>query len=282
MYDIAMKISKKRNIPIVSYICDDYYFVKPEKSLMGKLKQRMLHKKIEALMKMSSRIITICTSLEDAYSQHFGTEAITVMTGSNYDVSSETRVKENISSLRYMGNIRCRRYNSLAEIGRALDEINRETGASYTLEIFTGEKNTEILGKFDGISSIKLCGYISGNEFDRTFFDSSMLLHTEAFDEDSIDLVKNSVSTKIADSLGSGIPFFAYGPDKVASMKHLIDNDCAIIVTDKEQLKSTLKKSFTDREYVIERAKKGLEIALIHHDRHVAGNKIRKIFEELK
>ena len=108
-----------------------------------------------------------------------------------------------------------------------------------------------------------------------------MLIHTEAFDADSVDLVKNSVSTKIADSLGSGIPFFAYGPSVVASMRHLIDNDCAMVVSNKEDIESGLKKAFWDREYRLEKTKKGLEVALQYHDTQLVSEKIVEIFESI-
>ena len=67
-----------------------------------------------------------------------------------------------------------------------------------------------------------------------------MLVHIEAFDEQSIDLVKFSVSTKIADALASGIPLLAYGPESVSSIQHLVSNNCALTATDKKQLKEVL------------------------------------------
>lgn len=282
MYNIALKIARDRNLPIVTYVCDEYYFVKKDKGFLARLRQKSFHKKIEELMYNSTRLVTICKSLEDSYTKKFKTPATTVMTGSNYDIEKEIKEYDSITTLRYMGNVRCNRFVPLAEIGRTLDEINAEDGTNYSLEIFTGEKNSEILATFDGIKSIKLCGYVGGEDFDRTFKASQMLLHTEAFDEDSIDLVKNSVSTKIADSLGSGIAFFAYGPSQVASMKHLIDNDCAMIATSKDELKDVLRRAFADKVFRSQKAKNGIAVAIEHHDRHVAGDKILEVFRNIK
>ena len=282
MYNIALKIAKDRNIPIVTYICDDYYFVKPEKTFLARFRQKSFHKKVEQLMHKSTHVITICKSLEEAYFEKFKVPTTTVMTGSNYDISEDVNVTDDACAIRYMGNIRCNRYVPLAEIGRALDEINAEKGTKYSLEIFTSENDEGILSTFNGINSIKMCGYVSGEEFDKTFRASQILLHTEAFDEDSIDLVKNSVSTKIADSLGSGIPFFAYGPSQVASMRHLIDNDCAMLAIEQSMLKEVLLKAFTDKAFREEKAKNGLSVAKKYHDRHAVGDEILKIFEGIK
>ena len=122
---------------------------------------------------------------------------------------------------------------------------------------------------------------MSGAEFNKTFKSSEILVHTEAFDEDSIDLVKNSVSTKIADSLASGIVLFAYGPSQVASMRHLIDNECAIIATSKEDLKARLQRAFSDKALRDEKAQKALEVAFENHDSRVAGKKVRGVFENI-
>ena len=80
LYDIAFKIAKKFNLPIVTYICDDYYFVKDKRCWIEKIQQRKLKKKIEQLMKRTSHIITICDELKDIYGKKFQIPATTIMT----------------------------------------------------------------------------------------------------------------------------------------------------------------------------------------------------------
>ena len=281
IYDMAIKISRDRKIPIVTYVCDDYYFVKPKDTFAARVVQKSFHKKIEKLMKKSTHIVTICKGLEDEYVAKFNVPATTIMTGSSYDVETQIKSFDNVTTLRYLGNISFNRFRSLMDIGYTLDEMNQEDGTNYSLEIFTGEKNQTILSAFDGIKSIKLCGHVSGDAFDNAFKSSEILVHTESFNEESIDLVKNSISTKIADSLASGIALFAYGPAQVASMRHLIDNDCAIVVTDKKLLKKGLKDAFSNKALRDEKANKALEAAFENHNSRVAGKKIRDIFERI-
>lgn len=282
IYDIALEIAKKLDIPIVTYICDDYYFVKKEKRLIGKLQQKLLHKKIEKLLNRTERIITICNELAAVYSKHFGVATETVMTGSNYPVAKDAKETVAPQNITYMGNIRCNRYKCLAEIGKTLDEINEEYLTSYGLHIYTAEKDENILKTFDGIEAVKLCGFVTGEEFDRAFHSAEMFLHTEAFDEKSMDLVKHSVSTKIADCLGSGIPMFAYGPDCIASMKHLIRNDAAICATSRDELKEKLLIAFRDSNELKRVAQNGLTAARQYHNSSVAGNKIREMLLKVK
>lgn len=281
IYDVAMKISEKLNIPMVTYICDEYYFVKEPSGLLEKARLYLLKSKIRELMKKSSCLAVICDELKEAYEKEFGVPAKTVMTGTSYPIAKEAKVSKEPKNLCYFGNIRCNRYVSLGEIGRAIDSINEKQGTDYRLKIYTSEKDAEILGSFDGIKSIKLCGFITGKAFEKAFYDADILLHTEAFDEASMDFVKHSVSTKIADSLGSGIPLFAYGPKEISSMQHLIRNNCAMAASSGEELEEMLLKAFTDYDFAVKTAEKAIETAKIYHESKNTGKLMKELFEDL-
>ena len=107
---------------------------------------------------------------------------------------------------------------------------------------------------------------MSGEKFKEVFQSSDALLHVEAFDEDSIDLVKHSISTKIADSLGSGICLFAYGPRQVASISYLQRNECAIICEQKENLKESLLQLFFNDDIREKKIKQALLVAEKYHN----------------
>lgn len=281
IYDIALKISKKYNLPIITYICDDYYFVKKAKGLLGKIQQNSLKRITRKLFRKTSYVISICDRLKVDYQNAFNVEATTVMTGSNYTIATEPKNFNVVNEITYLGNIRCNRYKSIVEIGKTLDEINQENETNYKLNIYTPEKDEEILSSFNGISSIKLCGYVSGKEFDKVFHNCQALLHVEAFDEDSVDLVKNSISTKIADSLGSGIVLFAYGPESIASMQYLIENDSAICCTKKEELKNKLKLLFESSEERERKIINAINVAKENHDLTTVGKKVRELMKKV-
>lgn len=280
IYNIALKISKKRNIPIITYFCDEYYFVKKGQTLLERLRLKLLHRKIEAVMARSPALVVICDALQREYSRHFGVNAVTLMTGATLSAAAAHPPRE-VSSLCYFGNIRCNRYLSLAAVGKALDRLNGRLGTEYRLDIYSAEKDPVILSAFDGIASVKLHGFVTGEAYDRAFRQAGLLLHVEAFDEASIDFVCHSVSTKIADSLASGIPLVAYGPDCVASMEHLMKNNCAITATAEAELEKMLQTAFTDeamRTAVVENA---LETAKRCHDSDENSRRLHKLCLEV-
>lgn len=242
IYDVALSIAQKRNIGIFTYVCDEYYFVSKPDKLLDRIQLSLLKKKMMKTLKKSKGIITICDELADVYNKEFGTCTHTILTGSNYPIKNGAVIRQRISGITYMGNLSCNRYISIAEIGRALDEINTENGTDLKLYLYSSPLSDTYKSAFEGISSIAYSGYVTGRDFEEAFERADVLLHVEAFDERSIERVRHSMSTKIADALGSGKILFAYGPCNVASIKHLIRNNCAFVVTDKTKLKEDLCK----------------------------------------
>lgn len=278
IYNIAIKISKKYNIPIVTYICDDYFFIKKPKVLLSCVSWYTLRKTIKNLMSHTIHIVTISDDINKLYSKYFNITATTIMTSTGYDMASDISVSTNPQTIKYMGNIGCNRYVSLAEIGMALDEINREQDTNYRLKIYSSETDKSIISYFDGILSVEYCGFVTGEKYKENFYSSDILLHVEAFDNQSIDTVKYSISTKIADILSSGIPLFAYGPAEIASMKHLINNNCAVVANDKDELKSKLLVAFNDFECRKKLALQGIKTANEWHHPLQNGKKMKDVF----
>lgn len=265
LYNIALKISKTRGIPIAVYICDEYYFVKSPNCLTGKLQLALLRRKMNKLMNRSRLIITICRELKDAYGTRFSMPVHVLMTGSEIIPSTEKRAAMPAQTVSYFGNVRNNRFVSLAEIGKTLAELGNECGKEYRLRVFTTEKDPVILRTMTDTGVVEIMPFLQGKAYQETLKNSELLLHVEAFDPESIDHVRHSVSTKIADSLNSGVPLMAYGPKEVSSIRHLIRNECAFTATGADELKRVLLRALTDGEARTVCVQKALETAARCH-----------------
>ena len=282
IYDIALKCSKFLNVPIITYLCDEYYFVNNPKGVLNKVKVYLLKRKMEQLLNQTSLIVTISEELKALYEPYFNVKTKVLYTTSSFSISQKPLSRPFIKELTYMGTLRPNREKSLCDIGDALDEINKEQNKSYSLNIYSGEKDIEILNELKKRKSINFKGFVSGDQFKQTFYSAHCLLHVEAFDEKTIDYIKNSISTKIADCLGSGILFAAYGPSQIASMNHLLRNKCAVYTDNKRDLKNMLLKIFSmtedERSVIINNA---LATANKYHNTDINGidllNAIAKI-----
>lgn len=266
IYRIALRISKDFDLPIISYICDDFYFVKPPTKWLGKLYLKRLRKQIERLLCNTKLLVTICEELTTAFKSIVDVNALTLMTGTNYHIADKPKDYSEIKVVRYFGNISYERYRSLYDIGLALDEINKQQKTDIKLEIYSGEDSQQAQLLFNKTKSIVFKGFIKGTEFFECFSNSPIVVHTESFNSHYIDVVKHSVSTKIADSLASGNLLIAYGPDSVSSMKHLIKNKYAAVATNYDDLVCMLFSMLFHEEERISCIYEGLDIAREHHD----------------
>lgn len=248
LYDIALKISKVYNIPVITYVCDDYYFDRTDRSLTGKIWSRKLRKKSDRLFTSSKAIVSICPKMSEIYRNTFYTQTYTVMTGASINKRKEFNKNEKVKNLNYFGKLSLRRYESIFDIGKTLDEINLSDCENFVLNIYCGGITEEMKMFFNGVKAIRFHDFVRGEDFVREFLTSDLLLHVESFDERMKERVKYSVSTKIADSLASGIPLFAYGPCGIASMDYLAENSAAITVMDKNQLKNGLRDALYNNE----------------------------------
>ena len=93
-------------------------------------------------------------------------------------------------------------------------------------------------------NGIKFHGKISYDEVIEVMGSSMAVIHTESFDESVRKSVAYSISTKIADSLASGTYILAFGPEEIASIEYLKENEAAFCIVDDENLEKDLVTFF--------------------------------------
>lgn len=280
IYNIALRIAEDRKIPIVTYICDDYYFLRKPGTLVGKWHLSALRKKTAQLMKKTCRLVTISRELGERYTQKFGVNTTVIMTGTENAATTKTTLQ--IKTVGYFGNLSLGRHESLAQIGRVLDEINHACGKNVVLRIYSGETDPRRLSSFQNIPCVKFCGFVTGKTLEEAMAETDLLVHTESFGESDMDMVKYSISTKIADSLAGGIPILAYGPETVASMGHLIRNRCAVTATSPDKLKLALTDAICNPQNLAEVLVRAKQTAATYHDKEKNSLKLRKLFAEME
>ena len=246
-YRVAMWVSEYKKIPIVTYVCDDFYFARRKSvSPLYYLNRFDFKTTMKKLFKKHKETVMICDELSRDYKKEFGIKPTTIMTTSALTGAAlKKAVKNEIIKISYIGNLGYKRYLVLAEVGRVLLELY---GGKILIDLYSTEKRPEITKYLTKENGIDFHGGISAKEVKAVIEETDVLLHVEALDKIRRRKVRYSVSTKIADSLASGKCLLAYGPEEVASMQHLIRNECAIVATSKEELKMALKTALEDSE----------------------------------
>ena len=274
MYDIALKTAKSLNIPLYISCMDDYYFNnKNNGKLLGGFQHRHFMKYVNKALSYSSAIFCICDSMKEDYEKLFNKKCVTIHTAASFDRKLEGEKKRKIS---YIGNLGYNRHLQLADIGRALKNLGADIDH---IDVYSSEKREEILKLMTAENGIAFHGSIPADEVKKVMAESLAVIHTESFDENIKNSVRYSVSTKIADSLMSGTCILAYGPEEVASIKYLSDNNAAYCITSKEKLSSGLSELLTNEDIRNTIVKNALELA---NKNHKTNNNFNVIYGTIK
>lgn len=167
----------------------------------------------------------------------------------------------------YTGNIGLNRWKSLSIIANALKKLNEKEIVAQ-LKIYTNNGVTKRIRKaLDDSRSVFLMGKQPAKEMERIQKEADILVHVESMDLKNRLLVRQSFSTKIVDYLKRGRAILAFGPMSVASIKHLNDNNCAIIATSEKSVIERMKEIVDDPAILSQYAMLAYDCGKKHHNR---------------
>lgn len=243
MYKIALEIAKYKNIPLLPCCMDDYFlYNKNSSSIFGRWAHKRFMKQVKRTMEYASCIFTICDKMNRDYSALFNKPCKTLHTSATI---TEPLEREAGNAISYIGNLSYMRYKQLISLGHALKDVHCD-GKPEFIDVYSAEKRDFILNEMTEENGIRFHGSIDQTEVLNVMKRSLAVIHTESFNEDARKSVAYSVSTKIADSLASGVCLIAYGPSEVASIAYLIENEAALCITENDDVKEKLTSLISD------------------------------------
>jgi hypothetical protein len=236
LFDIARKISKKRNIPLVIYNSEDYFFKKynymgTKYNWLYPLFHHLLLRSMRKAIKQSELCIYNSKTLMNDYLKMINHHAITIYNSS--EISYVDRKRSTIENINYLGNLGLDRYKSLIEIGKVLAEHN------LVLNVY-GPSDKTIKNALDSAIGISYKGMVAYEEVKNIISKSDLLVHVESFTPYALKDLKHAFSTKIADYLSSGVPTFIYSPKGMVSTDYLLEHIEDFIATNDVELYSKL------------------------------------------
>lgn len=274
MYDIARKIADHVNKPLVVACVDDYYLHnRNADSLLGRFQHRLFLKTVHQTMARADRIFTICEPLKALYEKLFRKNCYVLHTAASS--MAETTSAACSGQISYLGNLSLGRTNQLAAMGRAM---KRNHG---WIDVYSGERNPEYLKGLTEENGIRFHGTVSAEEVRKIMASSKVVIHTESFEYRYQDITRYSVSTKIADSLMNGPCMIAYGPEGIASIDYLKENQAAYVISDPAGLEAGLREILSNsalRERIVNNAR---ALAAKNHHPQTNPANVHKWLEEV-
>ena len=254
--EISEYVSHKFSIPIICAIDDDYLFgrsfLASPCSLIYKQKYSKLAKRV---IKDSSSLIFISDKMKTKYCKALNVSGTTMYLSSELQPKMlSPTIPSNIS---YFGNLRLDRYKSLCDIASQLEIINPQ----LFIDVYSSEHSKKILSAFAKFKNIRFHGFVPYQKLTKIMMDSDILLICEAQRGKFVQEVAYSLSTKVADSVSSGIPIFAYGSKNAGAIDFLLQKNLACVATNPNELGEKLKRILNDASYRKELSAKCLAFA---------------------
>lgn len=251
--NVGLFAKKLTNKPMVGYISDDnytlrYYSLSPFKWINRLIKRKYVKKTIG----QCKLLYTIIDKQKTEYQHYFDTPMKVLYKGGDF-----TRVPDSASPVTankvikfvYTGNIYGGRWETLAEIAKALHHL-RDEGIRGQLEIYSGSPTTPQILKalnINGVSEFK--GFVDSSKVPEIQSEADVLIHVESFNKSQRYSARLSFSTKIVDYLATNKPILAVGWEETGGVEYLKANNAAEVVTDLNCLVGSLRKLISDAEY---------------------------------
>lgn len=258
MLQLALNISRKRNIPLVVFNTEGYYFFR--KNYMHEhwtdficypLYRGIYRRRFRRMIACAACSIYGNSLLKEDYDCEFDRPGAVLYTSSS--LSFEPREFDAAHPrFSYLGNLGLDRTYALIEIANALHYID----GNYYLDVY-GKLPLSMEGIFDNCRSIRYHGMIDYDRVTEVMRSSDLLFHAEAFCGKWTSSLKYGFSTKIADSLASGCNFMLYAPSYIAGSKYIIENGAGWYVGNPRELIDVLRRFLSDgreRAAVLRRA----------------------------
>ena len=245
---LAVKFSKRYNIPIVPHFMDDWISTTYTGSFWLKLARSSLTASLKKLLNRAKIGFCISQKMCDEYEYKFNKKFLPLMNIVKLDPSKKYRNENKSVDLvfTYFGGLHLNRWKSLEILSEVLEDLSREIQKKLLLEIYTTEDNINKYYSQFRNSIVSFKRFIDHDAAIMKMQQSDFLVHVESFDESVIKFTRLSISTKIPEYLASDTPIIAIGPSNIASIEYLRDNNCAYIITklNRVEIKNILLAAF--------------------------------------
>lgn len=248
MIAYAAKVSGAK---VILYAWDDNYSYPYSKSPFLCAVHFFRRKMMRRTAALASDLFVISDIQKRDYEKIFSMECKVITKGADFSKREENHVLHNNPlKILYAGNLALGRAETISNITKALEKINRD-GKKAELRIYSATPLTDEQKKTMADSSNSFfMGSVSALEVQKLQSEADILVHAESFKEEYFNLIHYSFSTKLVDCFHSAKCIFAVGPEKAASIDCLIKNDAAIVAKSNDEIYEKLNLLINDKELI--------------------------------
>lgn len=275
-HQIAVKLSHKLKLPLVSYFTDDYV-INPPSDLYVRILKHYYKKTIQ----QSSLLFAIGEQMALSYSEYYNRQFLPIM--NIVDIPNNEPVynpHHDVVKIKYFGGLHLGRANEIAKCVEFLRVfVTPFMTKEINVEVFTFSLVSEKMRRDYERLDISVFNGLTGAELDKSMCEADVFLHVESIEPQYRSLTRLSVSTKIPEYLCKARPILAFGPREVASFGVIESVIPELVVDDNANNKSRaleVAELLNNNEKLKEIAHRGFEYAKNHFDKAVVSRNFRE------
>jgi glycosyltransferase involved in cell wall biosynthesis len=272
---LVRDVHARCGVPIVPHIMDDW----PSTLYRSSIFRPILRPRMKAGWRMvlahAPLKLTIGQDMADEYSRRYGGTFTPFMNAvePEFLVRSPTLVEARRTvRVTYVGGLHLGRWQSLLDIGAALEALQSE-GHDAELLIYTQPRFESEAKRLSLPGVIRVVGSLAPSDVPAVLRSADILVHVESFNSRARKYARYSISTKIPECMGASRPVLAYGPDELASIRYVSNSGAGVSVgrRDRKELIQALRTLLDSAALREELGGRGLEVASRYH--HAEGQR---------
>ena len=260
-------VISKTNAPAIGIIWDDNFTYKVHKYNIGyRIHRFFLRKHVKALAKRCSKLFVINSKMQRECKAELSVDSDILTKGAKltgeYKPNSYTDKPIRIV---YTGKLNIGRFDTVCAVADAIAELNKGEKA-FELHIYSGTSLSAEEKQRIEKDGTRFMGSVTQDKITDIQNEADILLMAEALKGKHKYAARLSFSTKIVDYLAGGKCILAVGPEDIAPIEYLKENDAALIASSKQAVLEVLGKVLSDNQLLNEYGKKAYDVALKNHD----------------
>jgi len=279
------KVQLTTNKPLVIHIMDDWPSKITQPGLFSSYWKRRIDKEFRNLLDKSSALMSICEAMSEEYKERYGKDFIPFHNPIEINnwlpfARTQWKVEEKFTIL-YAGRIGRGMKNSIVEMGIVANDLY-QSGVNVVFEIQSPD-NDKLANLLEPNECIRFVNPIEYSELPKKFSSVDLLFLPEDFDTDSVEFLKFSIQTKVAEYMISGTPILVFADKKTALAKYALQDNWALVVTENKRsaLTEALNKLINNQELRRQLSTKAKETAIKNEDAEVVRTNFRKVLSQL-
>ena len=267
-------IIKKSKKPYVCYLADDNYTFKScGKNPLELLYRSLLRKHVRTLAKNCRQMYTITDIEAKETDSLFGTRSVVLAKSIDFtNIKYSPKAVGFPIKLVYTGNLLIGRDKTIKYVSDAVRKINAN-GTKVTFHIYTHTPPKDKLLNEIISSDVIYHGKINKEQVETVQNDADILLFVESLTRKDKFKARMSFSTKLVDYFASGKCIFAIGDQSIAPILYLVENDAAIVSTNKAEIYSKLFMLTNDIEIISKYSNKSFDCGVKNHHKEDIDNR---------